>query len=271
MIAADTTSVDALNARARAELVTAGSVSADADGQPFGVGDRVVTRRNDRRLVATDGAWVRNGDTWTVESVEATGSLTLRRVAGDGLVVVTPDYVQDHLDLAYATTVHRAQGRTVDTAHALVTPATGREALYVAATRGRLGNRLYVDTVWDPDPATGHEGQDRLLPTEVLAGILADTSSESSAHEVYRRNLEASTSVRKLAGEYETIAAQQRVPDRPHRPPGSPVVPAMVTGDPDIDRALDDRLRLAIRAWDDESSEGQRFDTPTEPVWPPQP
>jgi len=269
MIAADRASVDALNARARAELVATGTVSAADDGHPFGVGDRVVTRRNDRRLVATDGAWVRNGDTWTVESVGPSGSLTLRRAAGDGRAVVTPDYVQDHVELAYATTVHRAQGRTVDTAHALVTPATSREGLYVAATRGRLDNRLYVDTAWDPDPATGHEGKDRLQPTEVLAGILADTSSESSAHEVYQRNLEASTSVRRLAAEYETIAAQQRVPDSPHRPPESPVVPAMMTGDPDIDRALDDRLRLAICAWQEESSGGPALGqvaTPEPPV-----
>jgi len=268
MIAADRASVDALNARARAELVAAGTVSAAGDGHPFGVGDRVVTRRNDRRLVASDGAWVRNGDAWTVESAGPNGSLTLRRAAGDGRVVVTPDYVQNHVDLAYATTVHRAQGQTVDTAHALVTPATSREALYVAATRGRLGNRLYVDTAWDPDPATGHEGQGRPLPTEVLAGILTDTSSESSAHEVFRRNLDAATSVRKLAAEYETIAAQQRVPDSPHHPPRSPVVPAMVTGDPDIDRALDDRLRLAIRAWHADSSGGPALRQATTPEPP---
>ena len=60
--------------------------------------------------------------------------------------------------MAYATTTHRAQGRTVDTTHTLVSPTTTREALYVGATRGRDANHIYVDTHFDPDPATSHPG-----------------------------------------------------------------------------------------------------------------
>ena len=71
------------------------------------------------------------------------------------------DYVAEHVELAYASTAHRAQGRTVDTAHAMVSPTTTREVLYVSATRGREHNRLYVDTHYDPDPQTSHDGDDR--------------------------------------------------------------------------------------------------------------
>ncbi len=53
-----------------------------------------------------------------------------------------------------------AQGRTVDTAHAYITATTTREVLYVAATRGRDSNRLYVDTAYDPDPDTAHQPTD---------------------------------------------------------------------------------------------------------------
>ena len=73
------------------------------------------------------------------------------------MVHVPADYVREHVELAYASTAHRAQGRTVDTAHAMVGPTTTREVLYVSATRGKEANRLYVDTHYDPDPQTSHD------------------------------------------------------------------------------------------------------------------
>jgi hypothetical protein len=51
------------------------------------------------------------------------------------------DYVNRHLEQGYASTIHRVQGITVGTAHLIVDSHDGREALYVAATRGRLGGR----------------------------------------------------------------------------------------------------------------------------------
>jgi hypothetical protein len=84
---------------------------------------------------------------------------------GGRQVVLPADYVRQHVELGYATTAHRAQGRTVDTAHAFVSVTTQREVLYVAATRGRECNRLYVDTMYDPDADTQHG-----LPAEREAG-----------------------------------------------------------------------------------------------------
>ena len=46
-------------------------------------------------------------------------------------------YVAEHVALGYASTVHAAQGLTVDTGHAVITHRTGPAALYVALTRGR--------------------------------------------------------------------------------------------------------------------------------------
>ena len=48
------------------------------------------------------------------------------------------------MELGYAATIHRAQGSTVDTAHALVDASTDRAGAYVALTRGRENNQLYV-------------------------------------------------------------------------------------------------------------------------------
>ena len=56
-----------------------------------------------------------------------TGRCASSAPAGAGPRPVLPaDYVREHVELGYATTAHRAQGRTVDTAHAYVSAATVR-------------------------------------------------------------------------------------------------------------------------------------------------
>jgi len=117
-------------------------------------------------------------------------------------------YVVAHVELAYATMTHRSQGRTVDTAHVLVTPATTRDLLYVGATRGRAANRLYVDTAFDPDPATSHdEATSEQSLREVLLGVLANEGAEASAHETLRRAQHQAEHLATLAAEYATLAA----------------------------------------------------------------
>ncbi|RAD62752.1 TrwC relaxase, partial [Burkholderia multivorans] len=115
------------------------------DGTAAGVGDAIITRRNDRRL-RNGKDWVRNGDTWTITGVRNDGSVTIRKAGRrfGGSIVLPAGYVTDHVDLGYAVTAHRAQGVTVDTAHVLVEPTTTRENFYVAMTRGKHANHAYV-------------------------------------------------------------------------------------------------------------------------------
>jgi ATP-dependent exoDNAse (exonuclease V) alpha subunit len=188
MIAADLQTAAELNQRARSERL--GGADDDAfvclaDGTHAGVGDRIVTRQNDRRL-ATGRRWVKNGDTWTVRTIHPDGSLTVAP-EGRSTVVLPAAYVADHVELGYATTAHRAQGRTVDTAHVLVEPTTTREVLYVAATRGRHANHLYVDTCYDPDPDTGHDLNDARPAAATLQSVLSRTGTDDSAHAVLAR------------------------------------------------------------------------------------
>ena len=118
-------------------------------------------------------------------------------------------YVAEHVELAYATTAHRAQGRTVDTAHAIVSPTTTREVLYVSATRGRDSNRLYVDTAYDPDPATSHDGvAEPQTARQVLAGVLANEGGEQSATDTIRSSWDAAESIGQLSAEYLTLASE---------------------------------------------------------------
>ena len=188
MVAADATTVAELNSRARANRVASGLLPdggvTTANGTVIGVGDVVVTRRNNRD-VTVPGGWVKNGDTWTVSALRPDGSATLTRPGrGSGAqdsVELPAAYVSEHLDLGYATTAHRAQGRTVDVAHAYVTATTTREPLYVMATRGREENLLYVDTTYDPDRGTAHDELPETDPLRVLRGVLANSGSDISA------------------------------------------------------------------------------------------
>jgi hypothetical protein len=204
--------VHALNQRARADLILDGTVNALRevvlhDDTRAGVGDRIITRKNDRRLGAGRG-WVRNGDRWTVTEVRDDGSLTVRRQGSRGTTILPATYVSEHVDLGYAVTAHRAQGITTDTSHVLADPSTTRENLYVAMTRGRHANLVYVATDRPDDSHTTQHPADDPDATarSVLYGVLQHVGAELSAHETITAEQEAWGSVAQLAAEYETIA-----------------------------------------------------------------
>ena len=112
-------------------------------GHQIAVGDRVATRRNDRDLD------VANRDQWTVTGVDDDGDLALDGRRGHRTVPAY--YARRHVELAYATTAHGAQGETVDRSHLLLGESTGAASAYVAMTRGRHHNtaHLVADTTDD--------------------------------------------------------------------------------------------------------------------------
>ncbi|MGH8961338.1 MAG: AAA family ATPase [Jatrophihabitantaceae bacterium] len=133
--------VTQLNAAIRERLVAAGRVD-DAHaaitnaGQRIGVGDRVATRRNNRQLD------VANRDLWAITHVTRDGQVAITGQHGDR--TLPADYVRDHLELAYASTVHGAQGDTTTLAHMSVTEHTGAASAYVGMTRGRQANTAHL-------------------------------------------------------------------------------------------------------------------------------
>jgi conjugative relaxase-like TrwC/TraI family protein len=185
LIAADAATVAELNTRARADLIAAGLVAADGvgltDGTTAGVGDRIVTRRNDRTIEVL-GSWLKNGDEWTVDRVDDTGMIVYG--GGSAQRITLPiAYVSEHVELAYATTAHRAQGRTVDTAHAIVSgPRMTREALYVSATRARQENHVYVAVNDAHDVESDNNGVEHPTARAVLTAVMANSGIEQSAH-----------------------------------------------------------------------------------------
>ncbi|MHB8290288.1 MAG: TrwC relaxase [Acidimicrobiales bacterium] len=212
MLAGDTATVAELNSRARADRVAAGHVEeaglAISGGQRAGVGDEIVTRQNDRRIL-TGKSWVKNGDRWTVTAAGEDGSMTVSRLGSHGAVVLPAQYAAEHVELAYASTAHRAQGRTVDTSHSMVGPTTTREVLYVSATRGRESNRIYVDTAYDPDPQTSHDGVVAPQTVEsVLTGVLRNEGADLSAHQTIVQEEYRAESIPALAAEYITLSRE---------------------------------------------------------------
>ena len=151
MIASTNETVTKLNDLAQAHAIEHGQVSTGAgsvalhNSSRAHVGDTIVTRKNARRLVVNSGQdFVKNGDLWRVTDLHDDGRITAQHTGHGGKVTLPAGYVQESVELGYASTIHRAQGSTVDTAHALVDASTDRAGAYVALTRGRENNQLYV-------------------------------------------------------------------------------------------------------------------------------
>ncbi|MFI8631231.1 MobF family relaxase [Microbacterium sp. NPDC077663] len=214
LIAETLDTVSALNTRARTDRIAAGQVALDGvrlhDGNEASRGDLVITRKNDRKLTL-GRSWVKNGDRWEVARANDDGSLTLRRARSKWRTTITlpAAYVAENVELAYAVTAHRAQGSTVDTAHAIVhSPEMTRESLYVAMTRGRESNRVYVATDEHHLEQHQHRGDLAMTARSILYGILQHPGAELSAHETTSSERNVWGSLAQLAAEYDTIAQE---------------------------------------------------------------
>ena len=94
------------------------------------------------------------------------------------------------------------------TAHAIVGVGMTREALYVAATRGRESNRLYVDV--EPEPANAgmaHGPTERLAAREVLLAVVSRRGAELSAHQTMASEWARAASFEQLAREHQSLVA----------------------------------------------------------------
>ena len=211
MVAADNATAAELAARARADLKSAGKVHGRevtlADGNQASAGDLIVTRKNARAL-RSGRHWAHNGATWHVQAVSADGAMLVTPTADPAAEAIhlPADYVAAQVELGYATTIHRAQGRTVDDCHVVVTPDMGRQGLYVGMTRGRTSNVAHVVTdgaAVDDDlmPQSAQE------PAHILTNVLARDTAPTTARRAADRHADQVESVKRLADEYSTIAA----------------------------------------------------------------
>jgi conjugative relaxase-like TrwC/TraI family protein len=141
LIVRDNDRRERLNSHIRAELKRDGRLgeSVHIGGCEFGVGDRVVARRNDRERA------VENGMRGTVIAVDPTEKDVVVRTDGGAQRRLDASYVAEHLQHAYALTAHTVQGATVEWAGVVGRPEDfTRNWSYTALSRAREPTELFL-------------------------------------------------------------------------------------------------------------------------------
>lgn len=185
--------VDDLNARARAARLAAwaaadpsfrvGRQTILSDDLEASAGDIIRSRKNARwlRLSATD--YVRNGYTYEILKVGKDGSLRVRHLGSAREITLPADYVGDHVTLGYAATIDSAQGLTAGhSCHVVGAEHISRQLLYVALTRAREENHIYLSTAEaDPHRVLSPKATHPDTAVDVLTKILARDDAQVSA------------------------------------------------------------------------------------------
>ena len=132
--------VRALNEAARERMQAAGElgdevrVTVERGLRNFARGDRVIFLQNER------GLGVKNGTLGTIEQVNEK-SMSVRTDDGRSVQFDLKEY--NKIDHGYASTIHKAQGMTVDRTHVLATPGMDAHSSYVTLSRHRDGVDLH--------------------------------------------------------------------------------------------------------------------------------
>ena len=181
--------VNDLNARARrdrladANTTRIGREVILADGLAASAGDIIRTRDNNRLLALAGDDYVRNGYRYTIARVRADGSIVATHLGTGKRVTLPADYVAENVTLGYASTIDLAQGLTAKFACHIVGAATlTRQLLYVALTRGRAENHIYLSTSeQDPHKILSTKAIWPETAVEVLTAALARDGAQVSA------------------------------------------------------------------------------------------
>jgi hypothetical protein len=181
LIGYDNDTVTQLNHQARTRLEASrrlnGPTLETAD-RVFQAGDRILCRKNQTRL------GVLNGDLATITNIDQETRSLMVRLDRDPETRDLPVWYieQGHVDYGYAMTGHKAQGVTTDRTFVIVSGTTDREWAYVAMSRGREANTLYLTTPHpDDQPCTHLTHQGRHDPLDALTAALNHSSAQVAA------------------------------------------------------------------------------------------
>jgi ATP-dependent exoDNAse (exonuclease V) alpha subunit len=177
MIAHRRRDVSDLNVRAHALMRAAGALGEDevaAGGLRVSAGDHVMLRRNDRPL------GVINGERGIAVGVDAErGEVDVE--LGGRTVRLAREYVESSVTLGYAITGHAAQGMTCSQTFVLATDGLSKEWAYVALSRGRDANRLYVTREARESAEFAPNGDGTWRPADVLREGLSRSAAQELA------------------------------------------------------------------------------------------
>jgi len=179
-----------LSRRVQAKLIQLGTVQRPhatlSDGTQAGTGDLIRARLNTK--INAGGRDLTNRDTLRIVGWKGPHAQVRRREL-DGTwtrpFLVPRAYLADSAELDYAGNTHVGQGRTVDTAHLLVTGTLSRRSLYVGLTRGRESNTAHIVTGNTAPP--GHPPYAQASPESVVRAILDRDDADLSATEQIRQ------------------------------------------------------------------------------------
>jgi conjugative relaxase-like TrwC/TraI family protein len=175
VLAARRAEVDRLNTACQELLSARGRLGAErlqVEDRQLAVGDRVVCGKN-----AIGELGVANGSRGTITALDPKArTLTIRLDGTDGRTVTLPRSYLDgrqgernrRVDLAYATTGHRAQGLTRGRALVRLTGTEDVNWLYVQLSRARQETRLYAVVGPEPQGAGELDLPDRDQPDAYL-------------------------------------------------------------------------------------------------------
>ena len=131
----------ALNELAQEQRKDAGELRGDAfsvNGYKFYAGDRILFTKNHKAM------GLMNGQTGTVLTINH-GSGAIGVVMDSGERKIVPTFAYDKVELGYATTTHKAQGKTVDRAYVLAGGSMqDKELSYVQVSRAREATRIFT-------------------------------------------------------------------------------------------------------------------------------
>ena len=190
LLAGSNTEAADLSRRIQAKLIQLGTVhrphAALADGNQAGTGDLIRARLN--TTINAGGRELTNRDILKITGWHGPNAQVRRREL-DGTwtrpFLVPRAYLAHSAELDYAGNTHVGQGRTVDTAHLLVTGTLSRRSLYVGLTRGRESNTAHIVTGNTAPP--GHAWYAQASPESVVKAILERDDADLSATEQIRQ------------------------------------------------------------------------------------
>ncbi|MBV8431499.1 MAG: AAA family ATPase, partial [Solirubrobacterales bacterium] len=179
-----------LSRRVQAKLIQLGTVQRPqaplSDGNQAGTGDLIRARLN--TTINAGGRELSNRDTLQITGWHGPHAQVRRRELDRTWTrpfLVPRAYLADSAELDYAGNTHVGQGRTVDTAHLLVTGSLSRRSLYVGLTRGRESNTAHIVTGNTAPP--GHPPYAQASPESVVKEILDRNDADLSATEQIRQ------------------------------------------------------------------------------------
>ncbi|MFC2177429.1 MobF family relaxase [Actinomycetota bacterium] len=181
LIAHDNDTVTELNQRARTLIAASNRLQGptlEEGERVFQAGDRILCRQNQSWL------GVLNGDLATVTEVDQERKRLTVRLDRDAEARDLPVWYleQGHVDHGYAMTGHKAQGVTTDRTFVIVTGTTDRQWAYVAMSRGRQANTLYLADAELAEESCTHLTHDvRHDPLDGLTAVLNRGSTQTAA------------------------------------------------------------------------------------------